>query len=58
MIQAEAAVQLLVWLVHHSEDEQVLEEACWALAHLSEGVHHAQEAILAGCCRPLVALLL
>ncbi len=47
-------------LVHciYSADEEVLSDACWALAYLSEGDSNIQEVIESGVCRRLVELLL
>jgi len=49
------ALQLLV----HSNDEEVLTDACWALSYLSDGTNDKIQAVIeAGVCPRLVELLL
>ncbi|XP_024985548.1 importin subunit alpha-2-like isoform X1 [Cynara cardunculus var. scolymus] len=43
----------------HSNDEEVLTDACWALSYLSDGTNDKIQAVIeAGVCRRLVELLL
>ena len=42
----------------HSNDEEVLTDACWALSYLSDGTNDKIQAVIeAGVCRRLVELL-
>jgi importin subunit alpha-6/7 len=42
-----------------SNDEEVLTDACWALAYLSDGTNDKKQALIdAGVCGRLVELLL
>jgi importin subunit alpha-6/7 len=52
-----AALPALARLVH-SNDEEVLTDACWALSYLSDGTNDKIQAVIeAGVCRRLVELL-
>lgn len=43
----------------HSNDEEVLTDACWALSYLSDGTNDKIQAVIeAGVCQRLVQLLL
>lgn len=43
----------------HSNDEEVLTDACWALSYLSDGTNDKIQAVIeAGVCARLVQLLL
>jgi hypothetical protein len=56
--QVKAALPALARLIH-SQDEEVLTDACWALSYLSDGTNDKiQEVINSGVCRRLVELLL
>jgi hypothetical protein len=56
--QVKAALPALARLIH-SQDEEVLTDACWALSYLSDGTNDKiQEVISSGVCRRLVELLL
>ncbi|OIV91678.1 hypothetical protein TanjilG_26531 [Lupinus angustifolius] len=56
--QVKPALPTLECLVH-SNDEEVLTDACWALSYLSDGTNDKiQEVIEAGVCTRLVELLL
>ena len=51
------ALPALARLVH-SNDEEVLTDACWALSYLSDGTNDKIQAVIeAGVCRRLVELL-
>jgi len=55
--QLRDALPALAKLVH-SNDEEVLTDACWALSYLSDGTNDKIQAVIeAGVCRRLVALL-
>ncbi len=41
-----------------SADDEVLTDACWALAHLSEDDSNIQKVIESGVCRRLVELIM
>jgi hypothetical protein len=57
-LQVKAALPALARLIH-SQDEEVLTDACWALSYLSDGTNDKiQEVISSGVCRRLVELLL
>ena len=57
-LQVKAALPALARLIH-SQDEEVLTDACWALSYLSDGTNDKiQEVINSGVCRRLVELLL
>ncbi|XP_022856301.1 importin subunit alpha-2-like [Olea europaea var. sylvestris] len=56
--QVRAALPVLQRLVH-SNDEEVLTDACWALSYLSDGTNDKIQAVIeAGVCPRLVELLL
>ncbi|CAM6076755.1 unnamed protein product [Sphagnum tenellum] len=56
--QAKPALPALERLIH-SNDEEVLTDACWALSYLSDGTNDKIQAVIeAGVCRRLVELLL
>ena len=55
--QLRDALPVLARLVH-SNDEEVLTDACWALSYLSDGTNDKIQAVIeAGVCRRLVELL-
>ncbi|KAI3438906.1 hypothetical protein D9Q98_001320 [Chlorella vulgaris] len=57
-VQVKSALPALARLIH-SQDEEVLTDACWALSYLSDGTNDKiQEVINSGICRRLVELLL
>nr|ACJ85746.1 unknown [Medicago truncatula] len=56
--QVKPALPALVGLIH-SNDEEVLTDACWALSYLSDGTNDKIQAVIeAGVCPRLVELLL
>ncbi|KAI7729638.1 hypothetical protein M8C21_005076, partial [Ambrosia artemisiifolia] len=56
--QTKPALPALERLVH-SNDEEVLTDACWALSYLSDGTNDKIQAVIeAGVCRRLVELLM
>ncbi|KAH7573503.1 hypothetical protein JRO89_XS03G0160900 [Xanthoceras sorbifolium] len=56
--QVKPALPALAQLVH-SNDEEVLTDACWALSYLSDGTNDKIQAVIeAGVCQRLVDLLL
>ncbi|KAL8484886.1 hypothetical protein ACS0TY_027253 [Phlomoides rotata] len=56
--QVKPALPALQHLVH-SNDEEVLTDACWALSYLSDGTNDKIQAVIdAGVCKRLVELLL
>ncbi|XWS58119.1 hypothetical protein CRYUN_Cryun08bG0007400 [Craigia yunnanensis] len=56
--QVKPAVPALARLIH-SNDEEVLTDACWALSYLSDGTNDKIQAVIeAGVCGRLVELLL
>jgi hypothetical protein len=58
VVQAKPALPALERLIH-SNDEEVLTDACWALSYLSDGTNDKIQAVIeAGVCRRLVELLL
>lgn len=55
--QTKPALPALAQLIH-SNDEEVLTDACWALSYLSDGTNDKIQAVIeAGVCPRLVALL-
>ncbi len=58
VVQSKPALPALERLIH-SNDEEVLTDACWALSYLSDGTNDKIQAVIeAGVCRRLVDLLL
>lgn len=56
--QTKAALPILARLIH-SNDEEVLTDACWALSYLSDGTNDKIQAVIeAGVCPRLIELLL
>jgi importin subunit alpha-1 len=56
--QSKPALPALEHLIH-SNDEEVLTDACWALSYLSDGTNDKIQAVIeAGVCHRLVELLL
>eukprot|EP00246_Nothoceros_aenigmaticus_P011577 TRINITY_DN3207_c0_g1_i1.p1 TRINITY_DN3207_c0_g1~~TRINITY_DN3207_c0_g1_i1.p1 ORF type:complete len:565 (-),score=109.96 TRINITY_DN3207_c0_g1_i1:1144-2643(-) len=56
--QSKPALPALEKLIH-SNDEEVLTDACWALSYLSDGTNDKIQAVIdAGVCRRLVELLM
>ena len=56
--QVKPALPALARLIH-SNDEEVLTDACWALSYLSDGTNDKIQAVIeAGVCPRLVELLL
>lgn len=56
--QVKPALPALAHLIH-SNDEEVLTDACWALSYLSDGTNDKIQAVIeAGVCPRLVELLL
>lgn len=57
-MQVKAALPALVHLIH-TNDEEVLTDACWALSYLSDGINDKIQAVIeAGVCSRLIELLL
>jgi hypothetical protein len=57
-IQVKPALPALARLIH-SNDEEVLTDACWALSYLSDGANDKIQGVIdAGVCSRLVELLL
>ena len=57
-LQVNPALPALARLIH-SDDEEVLTDACWALSYLSDGTNDKIQAVIeAGVCPRLVELLL
>lgn len=57
-MQTKPALPALERLIH-SNDEEVLTDACWALSYLSDGTNDKIQAVIeAGVCPRLVELLL
>jgi hypothetical protein len=58
LAQSKPALPALEHLIH-SNDEEVLTDACWALSYLSDGTNDKIQAVIeAGVCHRLVELLL
>lgn len=58
ILQVKPALPALANLIH-SNDEEVLTDACWALSYLSDGTNDKIQAVIeAGVCPRLVELLL
>lgn len=56
--QTKPALPALARLIH-SNDEEVLTDACWALSYLSDGTNDKIQAVIdAGVCPRLVELLM
>lgn len=56
--QVKPALPAIMRLIH-SNDEEVLTDACWALSYLSDGSNeNIQDVIEAGVCPRLIELLL
>lgn len=56
-VQVKPALPALAHLVH-SNDEEVLTDACWALSYLSDGTNDKIQAVIeAGVCPRLVGFL-
>ena len=57
-IQTKPALPAIARLIH-SNDEEVLTDACWALSYLSDGTNDKIQAVIeAAVCPRLVELLL
>lgn len=57
-LQTRPALPVLARLIH-SNDDEVLTDACWALSYLSDGSNDKIQAVIeAGVCARLVELLL
>lgn len=58
LFQVKPALPALARLIH-SNDEEVLTDACWALSYLSDGTNDKIQAVIeSGVCPRLVELLL
>jgi len=57
-LKVKPALPALARLIH-SNDEEVLTDACWALSYLSDGTNDKIQAVIeAGVCPRLVELLM